>query len=100
MKRPYAKEPTAREALRHWIFLRQCGLCAKCGGPMTLQRNGTTRVPRGFATFEHVRPLSRGGTNAVRNLLLTHASCNSRRRSELWRPLVGCIARSLAAHAP
>lgn len=40
-------------------------------------------VPRAQASLEHILPRSLGGTNARRNLAISHRACNSRRGNKL-----------------
>lgn len=46
-------------------------LCAICG-----------EVPRGLPSFDHIIPLSRGGTHSVTNLQMTCWPCNHRKGSQ------------------
>lgn len=50
-----------------------CWWCGKC-------------LPEEKLTIEHLRPLSRGGSNALENLRLTCFSCNNSRRNSLYPP--------------
>lgn len=56
-------------AYREIIGDRQGWLCAYCG----------VRVTKKRATIDHVKPLSRGGTNARRNMVLACQPCNTRK---------------------
>jgi len=38
-----------------------------------------THVPKNLATLEHILPLSKGGTNEMANLSISHAKCNHAR---------------------
>lgn len=93
-KRPfrYRGGSERREQLRRALFEEQGGLCHLCGGLMTLERRETTRrgaVGRDFATFDHVKPHSEGGTCYFANLKLAHRKCNNARNSRLLELKVG-----------
>ncbi|HLJ80208.1 MAG TPA: HNH endonuclease [Ktedonobacterales bacterium] len=51
---------------RDWV-----GRCLICGGPLRFDA-----VTGEGATVEHILPRSLGGTSELRNLGITHASCN------------------------
>lgn len=70
-----------REMLRIKLFDKQGGLCWLCMRPMTMRRNGGSKVPHDFATFDHVTPAANGGTAHRSNLKLAHRRCNSERGS-------------------
>ena len=80
--RPLRKSAEKRERLRALLFEQQAGLCHLCGGQMTLERNVGNKVGKYFATFDHVRPRSEGGTAYFTNLKLAHRSCNNARGSK------------------
>lgn len=40
-------------------------------------------MPEGDRTFDHIIPLSRGGSHAIENLRLAHSECNRRRGNRL-----------------
>lgn len=40
-------------------------------------------VPKAKATLEHVRPLSKGGTDEMSNLSISHARCNQARGNDM-----------------
>lgn len=69
------------------IYDLQKGRCAYC----------KTKLKRG-RHIDHITPLSRGGSNERRNIQLTCAKCNSRRRSPILSILLGawevCCERS------
>lgn len=79
--RPFTNDPQKRDELRAKLFEQQGGLCHLCGKPMTLDRAERTRAPKTFASFDHVKPKSDGGTSYHTNLKLAHRSCNSERGS-------------------
>jgi 5-methylcytosine-specific restriction endonuclease McrA len=49
---------------------------------MTLQRKHGIKIPKSFATFDHVMPRSLGGTCYHTNLKLAHRSCNNARNDK------------------
>lgn len=59
---------------RRLLFIEQGGLCYICGGRMQLLKEFPLHM---FASFDHVIPLSRGGTWARGNVRLAHRSCNA-----------------------
>jgi 5-methylcytosine-specific restriction endonuclease McrA len=48
------------------------GKCFYCGRRFFIPSSGVT-----FATIEHIRPRSRGGTNDLKNLALACVNCNN-----------------------
>jgi len=73
--------------------LAEAGACHYCGDVL---------LPR---QVEHVRPLSRGGTNDAGNLVAACISCNNQKRTMLvhewrqWRVAVGMAWPPVASHA-
>lgn len=68
-----------RETVYRTIAKRNNGIvpCFVCG----------THVHRKRATLEHILPKSRGGTDAIENLAISHPICNHRRGApEVTRP--------------
>lgn len=66
-----------RAVVKEQMFIEQCGLCYICGGRM-LRILVTRECARHlWATFDHVIPLVRGGTNRRENLKLCHRICNT-----------------------
>lgn len=55
-------------------YLAQHGMCLMEGEPMTLHCRDDA-----YATWEHVLPKARGGTDALTNLRLSHKRCNHAR---------------------
>lgn len=59
--------------LRRRLFEAQSGCCALCGGEM----QAADLLAADGATFDHIVPISRGGSySAVANLQLAHRVCN------------------------
>ena len=58
------------EVTRYAVYIRDGNTCVYCLTSLTLADH----------TLDHVRPLSRGGTNNPRNLVACCTSCNSARR--------------------
>ena len=60
-----------RETVYRMLAKKHAGIvpCFVCG----------KHVPRPSATLEHVKPLSKGGTDDMSNLSISHAKCNHRR---------------------
>lgn len=70
-----------RDRMRQRMFDKQSGLCWLCGKPMTLARKVNGNIGNTFATFDHKKPRSDGGTNHYANLALAHRKCNNSRGS-------------------
>lgn len=51
------------------------GKCWLCGG--NVKRSGLDRNHPAAPSVDHVKPLSRGGANKTKNLLLAHRHCNT-----------------------
>lgn len=69
----------ARQKLKQ--FEHQQGRCCWCLEPMTGHPNSGNNDPK-FATWEHIIPRSRGGTNELINLVLAHYECNQKRGNQ------------------
>jgi hypothetical protein len=54
------------ESVRHEVWRRDRGTCVECGA-------------RGRLEFDHIIPVSRGGSNTVRNIELRCEPCNRRK---------------------
>lgn len=78
-----AKRRVRQRQLLHWA---QSGLCAGCGHPVGLGKQGPRSRPT-YPTFDHVIPKSWGGHRVLVNGLLKHRACNDRRADE---PPTGC----------
>jgi 5-methylcytosine-specific restriction endonuclease McrA len=58
------------------FFISQQGKCWLCG--LQMRDTGKKTHPL-FATWDHVLPVSKGGSNKQENLMLAHRECNIRR---------------------
>jgi len=63
------REPIA-ERVRHEVWRRDQGRCVDCGGRERLE-------------FDHIIPVSRGGSNTVRNIELRCERCNGRKGARI-----------------
>ena len=99
--RPYKGNTPKREALREELFKEQEGLCAVCLRPMTLQRfQFSTKIPKRFATFEHIISHCNGGAvNKRKNLVLSCRVCNNQRGNRDLDPKPALLDRIRAAIA-
>jgi 5-methylcytosine-specific restriction endonuclease McrA len=68
--------PEIRAALKRSILRGQGGRCTYCRRPLKA-RDGT---------FDHVRPLSRGGTWERSNLVIACRGCNHLKDDRDWAP--------------
>lgn len=64
--------------LRKWF--NQMGTCPYCGSLLSAPHNDYQTV------LEHVVPWSKGGRNAVKNLVLACRDCDTRKGTEVWEP--------------
>jgi 5-methylcytosine-specific restriction endonuclease McrA len=67
-----------RRKVRQDLYAKQGGKCHWCQDTMSLEAHVWRQRPD-YATFDHLRPISRGGSNAVSNVVLCCAICNHRR---------------------
>lgn len=87
-----------KEKRRAFLFRKQGGLCALCGGPMRPNGDEPDSI-----TLDHVLPRSRGGSNHINNLQGAHKLCNTRRGNRpilgvlhAWQELDAALCRALA----
>lgn len=66
--------------LKHQLSEAQNHRCPFCGKYMTA--NGKRED---LPTFEHIRPLSRGGADAIENIVISCRGCNEERNREVNR---------------
>ena len=64
-----------RETLWRMSFKKNDGVvrCFVCGEQITKES---------YATLEHILPVSKGGTDDMNNLALSHAKCNQKRGND------------------
>jgi 5-methylcytosine-specific restriction endonuclease McrA len=66
------------------LWERQGGRCHYCARPMTFRGPTPGEVqPDDLATIDHVTPISRGGDNGIRNLVLACHRCNNAKSARL-----------------
>jgi 5-methylcytosine-specific restriction endonuclease McrA len=68
--RPSGRREPIRERVRHEVWRRDQGRCVDCGSRERLE-------------FDHIVPLSRGGSNTARNIELRCESCNRRKSARV-----------------
>lgn len=82
------------------LFGLQRGRCALCQRemlePSVFYADGSTEDPAA-PTLDHVHPLSRGGPNTLKNMLLAHKRCNADRANGDPPPHALEIARQIRA---
>lgn len=71
---------TRRQHKRKVIYKRQGGKCAICG--KLLQNDDCTSV-KDYMTLDHILPVIRGGSNALKNLQGLCETCNKEKGSKL-----------------
>jgi 5-methylcytosine-specific restriction endonuclease McrA len=80
------------------LFDEQSGKCWICGEMMVLVFTARDRLS---ATFDHIRPVSLGGTWTKANLKLAHQICNNRRGNGTHGPRGPVYApRQSSGHLP
>jgi hypothetical protein len=67
---PRALREAIPERVRHEVWRRDRGICVECGS-------------RGRLEFDHIIPVSRGGSNTVRNVELRCEPCNRRKGARI-----------------
>lgn len=79
--------PRERMKLKAFLHKRQGGLCCYCGCATILHPppwpHGT-QPPHDFATLEHLRRKSEGGTNHPDNVAIACWQCNNDRGEMSW----------------
>jgi hypothetical protein len=70
MSRPRAMSASVRDRKRRALIRRDGATCAYCGRPLG------TGLPYSRPTLDHVVPVSRGGGDALTNLVLACKPCN------------------------
>jgi len=65
----YGRQPIP-ERVRHEVWRRDQGRCVKCGSQMRLE-------------YDHIVPVSRGGSNTARNLQVLCETCNRRKGAKI-----------------
>lgn len=80
------------------LMARDGMACQICGRPLDRRESEPWRNPRAIS-FDHIVPRSAGGLSDLRNLRLTHRSCNMQRGND---PLVedGDAEMAVARTAP
>lgn len=74
------------------------GACGICGQPIFAR----FKHPHSYSvSVDHIRPLARGGSDALSNKQLAHLGCNSRKRDSLpgESPLAQALRRRRIASA-
>jgi HNH endonuclease len=73
-RRPAVAARPRRQAIpqrvRHEVWRRDCGSCVECGSRARLE-------------FDHIVPVSRGGSNTTRNIELRCEPCNRRKGARI-----------------
>lgn len=64
------KREVIREVVRNEVWRRDQGRCVKCGSQYNLE-------------FDHIIPLSKGGSSTARNLQLLCETCNRKKSDKI-----------------
>lgn len=72
---PGVPRKTHKARVRAKVYARDKHRCVECGTDKHL-------------TLDHIRPLSKGGTNRIENLQTMCSSCNNRKGDEMPEPAV------------
>jgi 5-methylcytosine-specific restriction endonuclease McrA len=75
-----------RRMRRKLLFQKQSGMCHWCKRTMKIRPFPSTNAPPDYATFEHLKPRSEGGTWHASNIVLACHRCNSARGSAIGPP--------------
>lgn len=67
---PTVRRESIPERVRHEVWRRDKGRCVDCGGRERLE-------------FDHIIPVSRGGSNTARNIELRCVVCNRRKGARI-----------------
>lgn len=81
-KRPHKRKERGLGITR--LMARDGQTCGICGKPLN-RKLADFESPE-YVTFDHIVPVSSGGTDELNNLRLAHLSCNKRRGGGL-KPL-------------
>lgn len=65
-----ARRETIPEDVRIFVWQRDCGKCVKCGADKLLE-------------FDHIIPVSKGGSNTARNIQLLCEQCNREKSAHI-----------------
>jgi 5-methylcytosine-specific restriction endonuclease McrA len=77
-RRRHEMNSATRRHKRRLLLQRDGAACFYCARPFG------SGEPFSRPTFDHVMPVSRGGTNALTNLVLACKPCNESKGDELW----------------
>jgi len=91
-----------RESIKHKIWGRDKYICQYCGKKVityddifdiATQKNWSydtyykvlNSTVKDRATIDHIIPLSKGGSNELKNLITACHSCNSKKGNRIWK---------------
>ncbi len=77
-----------RESRKDTLRKMQANQCCWCGRPMQNDKENKWD----YETFEHLMPVSKGGSNDMQNLALAHKKCNEERGNKDREPLLRRVA--------